>query len=90
MLTESTIVSRVQEMRQKYLYDKLDTANCRDFTCKDLKKAKKIKKKLIGLEKERCHRLIEHQDITRIDQKIALLKEEFQQENKIKQDQDKL
>ncbi|MFZ2482848.1 MAG: hypothetical protein WAW70_01890 [Streptococcus parauberis] len=87
-MTESNIISLVQEMRQKYLYDKMETADCGDFTCKDLKKAKKIKKKLIGLEKERCHKLIEHEDISLIDQKIALLKEEFRKESNSKQGQD--
>ncbi|XCY62389.1 hypothetical protein ABG811_02790 [Streptococcus iniae] len=51
-MTDTNLISRIQNMRDKYLEaDKIshfpDTYNCQD-----LRKAKKIKKKLITLEKE--------------------------------------
>lgn len=76
-MSETTLMSRIQEMRHKYI-ETSDEHHCHeDYNCQNLRKAKKIKKKLIALEKERCHRLIEHHDVTKIDQQIASLKNDF-------------
>lgn len=76
-MTDTNLISRIQNMRDKYLEaDKIshfpDTYNCQD-----LRKAKKIKKKLITLEKEQRHYLMENQDVSLIDQQIARLKDDF-------------
>jgi hypothetical protein len=42
------------------------------------KKMLKIKKKLISLEMERCQKIIEHKDSSRINQKIQEQKELFE------------
>lgn len=42
------------------------------------KKMMKIKKKLMSLEMERCHKKIEHRDCSKIDQKILEQKELFE------------
>ena len=42
------------------------------------KKMLKIKKKLISLEMERCQKIIEHKDSTRINQKIQEQEELFE------------
>jgi lipid II:glycine glycyltransferase (peptidoglycan interpeptide bridge formation enzyme) len=42
------------------------------------KKMLKIKKKLVSLEMERCQKKIEHKDVTKTDQKIAELKQQFE------------
>ena len=42
------------------------------------KKMLKIKKKLLVLEMERCQKKIEHKDVTKTDQKIAEIKQQFE------------
>lgn len=42
------------------------------------KKMLKIKKKLVALEMERCQKKIEHKDVTKTDQKIAEIKQQFE------------
>lgn len=42
------------------------------------KKMLKIKKKLVSLEMERSQKKIEHKDVTKTDQKIAELKQQFE------------
>ncbi|WP_159720905.1 hypothetical protein [Streptococcus halichoeri] len=65
---------RLQVLRQKYLEEELEQSLRNEIDCPDSRKAKRLKKKLITLEKERCHMLIEHRDPSAITQKIALLK----------------
>ena len=43
------------------------------------KKMLRIKKKLVNLEMERCHKMIEHRDLSKIDQKISAQKELFKE-----------
>ncbi len=75
-MIDQQLSNRIKELKLKYLEENL-TESDKDFTCSDYKKAKKIKKRLLSLEKERCHRLIEHQDIQSIDDKIAILKASY-------------
>ncbi len=42
------------------------------------KDAQNKKKKLVSLEMERCQKKIEHKDVTKTDQKIAELKQQFE------------
>ncbi|WP_304948276.1 hypothetical protein [Streptococcus sinensis] len=43
------------------------------------KKMLRIKKKLVNLEMERCQKMIEHRDLSKIDQKISAQKELFKE-----------
>ena len=43
------------------------------------KKMLRIKKKLVNLEMERCQKMIEHRDLSKIDQKISEQKELFKE-----------
>lgn len=42
------------------------------------KKMQKIKKKLVSLEMERCHKQMEHQDCSKIEEKILAQKSLFE------------
>lgn len=42
------------------------------------KKMLRIKKKLVHLERERCQKIIEHRDVSKIDQKISEQKTLFE------------
>lgn len=43
------------------------------------KKMLRIKKKLVNLEMERCQKMIEHRDLSKIDQKISEQKQLFKE-----------
>lgn len=73
-MSVNSIKSRIQEMKGKYIEAHEDHGCQGDLTCSNLKKAKKIKKKLLALEKERCQCMLENKDLTSINQKIAQLK----------------
>ncbi|WMB27690.1 hypothetical protein N1496_06165 [Streptococcus didelphis] len=79
-MTDTDLTNRIQKMRQKYVDHDLSNLKQGDYTCQDIRKAK-TKKRLIALEKERCHRLIEHADVSHIDQKIASLKSDYIKES---------
>lgn len=76
-MTDTNLISRIQKMRHKYLEADNNTHLHNDYSCHDLRRVKKIKKKLITLEKERCHCLMTQQDVSAIEQQIARLKDDF-------------
>ncbi|VTS46648.1 Uncharacterised protein [Streptococcus porcinus] len=88
-MSNTNLVDRIQTMRQKYINNYPTEKLKADYTCSDIRKAKKLKKKLIALEKERCHKLIEHIDVTEIDQKIAILKNNYINESQSSHKQEK-
>lgn len=72
-MIDKKLRSRIEEMKCKYI-EEAYSSKASSLTCNDMRKAKKIKKKLLTLEKERCQCILEHRDITAINHKIALLK----------------
>ncbi|VTS25722.1 hypothetical protein [Streptococcus pseudoporcinus] len=88
-MPDTNLVDRIQSMRQKYINNYPTESLKANYVCQDIKKAKKLKKKLIALEKERCHKLIEHADISDIDQKIAVLKNSYINESQPSHKQEK-
>nr|WP_307953343.1 hypothetical protein [Streptococcus uberis] len=76
-MIDNQLRSRIKEMKCKYLEAQENISKSSSMTCNDMRKAKKIKKKLLTLEKERCQCILEHRDISAIDEKIALLKSAY-------------
>ena len=72
-------------MDKQYLHEKLaglrnkyvESAN-EEMTVGFLDEAK-MNKKLVNLEMERCQKMIEHRDLSKIDQKISAQKELFKE-----------
>ena len=71
-----TVREKLHQMHQKYL-DDVNAKTCVKLSEEDAEKILTIKKKLASLEKERCMKLRDCQDVTAIDQKIARQKERF-------------
>ncbi|MGH2269424.1 hypothetical protein ACRPMK_06105 [Streptococcus uberis] len=76
-MIDNQLRSRIEEMKCKYLEAQENISKSSSMACTDMRKAKKIKKKLLTLEKERCQYILEHRDISAIDEKIALLKSAY-------------
>ena len=72
-MNQTVLSQTLTEMREKYLDKRsvCDMAQGHERT----RKMMKIKKKMVMLEKERCHKLLDHQDVTLIDTKIKELKD---------------
>lgn len=71
---------KLSGLRSKYIESTNGQAvnNFLDEACMN-KKMIRIKKKLVNLEKERCHKKIEHRDLSKIDQKISEQKMLFEE-----------
>lgn len=71
---------KLADMRSKYVESTTGEQLSQKFDeAKLSKKMLKIKKKLVSLEIERCHKQMEHRDLTKIDQKISEQKLLFEQ-----------
>ncbi|MGT2845709.1 hypothetical protein [Streptococcus massiliensis] len=66
-------------MRSKYIESVREGQFATDLNRFSDKKMQKIKKKLVSLEMERCHKQIEHRDCSKIDEKIMVQKSLFEQ-----------
>lgn len=66
---------KLQDMRAKYIGSVMDKVEERQ---QDPKKLQKLKKKLVSLEMERCHKQMEHQDCSKINEKILEQKSLFE------------
>lgn len=83
-MSHLTLTERLDEMRQKYIDERTGNHLESLGSCNDLRQLKKVKKKLLALEKERCQLLIEKKDITAITQKITHLKTLYMAKNNSK------
>lgn len=71
-MDKNNLTQTLAAMRARYL----DNGACENDrgTCSDIKKVQKIKQKLMHLERERCHKMIEKKDVSAINEKIKAQK----------------
>lgn len=76
-MNQTLLTQSLTELRSKYLEKKsvCDMAQGHERS----RKMAKIKKKMVALERERCHKLLEKRDITHIDFKIEEQKQLYSQ-----------
>ena len=71
--------NKIEEMRHDFVESTIHERETVFFDEAQMtKKMLKIKKKLVSLEMERCQKKIEHKDVSKTEQKIAELKQQFE------------
>ncbi|KXT78242.1 hypothetical protein [Streptococcus sp. DD13] len=74
-MNQNELNERLLLMRKQYM----DNRENQTVSCQPSKQMKKIKKRIVELETERCHRIVDHEDVSVVDQKIVEQKRLFQE-----------
>lgn len=76
-MNQATITQSLSQMREKYL-DKTSTVDMARGQERS-RKMMRIKKKMVSLERERCHKLFDKDDLSQIDARIEEQKKLYNQ-----------
>ena len=69
---------KLQAMRARYMGSVAEKMEHLEEKVQDPKKLQKLKKKLVSLEMERCHKQMDHQDCRKIEERILEQKSLFE------------
>ena len=70
---------KLEDLRAKYVGSVAEKVEHLEERVQDPKKLQKLKKKLVSLEMERCHKQMDRQDCSKIEEKILEQKSLFEQ-----------
>ncbi|MFU2204534.1 hypothetical protein ACMZ62_05460 [Streptococcus pluranimalium] len=76
-MSEQSLTERLFELRQKYIDDPVSE----ELKQGTFEQSKRIKKKLMTLEMERCQLKMAHRDHRHVDERIASLKQACRSKN---------